>query len=126
MFTTFTGSFLGVGGAIQLLYIVQSLISVCFDSFACVGVYYGVSELPKSVLFSVFWQFLTQTAFPFLLERNRVCEELLPIVRKSLHVPNDNKIRCGNFVFFAIARFLVNRIPPPKNGYDRSKIYNKG
>ena len=49
MFTTLAGSFLGEGGAIQLLYIVQSLISVCFDSFVCVGVYYGVSELPKSV-----------------------------------------------------------------------------
>ena len=64
MFTTLAGSFLGEGGAIQL-YIVQSLISVCFDSFVCVGVYYGVSELPKSVLFSVFWQFqLTANRFP--------------------------------------------------------------
>ena len=54
---TLAGRFLGEGGAIQLLYIVQSLISVCFDSFACVGDYYGVSELLKSVLFSVFWQF---------------------------------------------------------------------
>ena len=65
MFTTLAGSFLGEGGAIQLLYIVQSLISVCFDSFARVGVYYGVSELLKSVLFSVFWQFqLTANRFP--------------------------------------------------------------
>ena len=53
MFTTLAGSFLGEGGAIQLLYIVQSLISVCFGSFACVGVYYGVSELLNSVLFSI-------------------------------------------------------------------------
>ena len=66
MLTTFAGSFLGEGGAIQLLYIVQSLISVCFDSFACVGVYYGVSELPKSVLcFQYFGSFNRKPISPF-------------------------------------------------------------
>ena len=65
MFTTLAGSFLGGGGAIQLLYIVQLLISVCFHSFACIGVYYGVSELLKYVLFSVFGQFqLAANRFP--------------------------------------------------------------
>ena len=125
MFTTLAGSFLGEGGAIQL-YIVQSLISVCFDSFACVGVYYGVSELLNSVLFSInrkplspFYWHVTAFVMNYyqFYENHSMFRMITRYPMRKFRVFRNRTVLTKNTVLY--------RIPPQKN-YDQNKIYDKG